>query len=92
MPPANEGSGGNPSMVDFEEKFLRLREEYHSVLKKNNEQEVIIRTMNTKLAQIENSLRAKQRLEMSGISIGSPTATPNVCYLKIFIIFPHVSS
>jgi hypothetical protein len=52
--------------LSFEERYLRLRDEHGGLTQRCNEQEDTIRRMNTKLAQIEKSLKLKQRLDASG--------------------------
>ncbi|CAM9773902.1 unnamed protein product [Scytosiphon promiscuus] len=49
--------------LTWEEKYLRLRDDHTSLTHKANEQDDTIRRMNTKLSQIENSLKLKFRLE-----------------------------
>jgi hypothetical protein len=52
--------------LSFEERYLRLRDAHGGLTQRCNEQEDTIRRMNTKLAQIEKSLKLKQRLDASG--------------------------
>eukprot|EP00752_Nemacystus_decipiens_P007715 g6898.t1 len=49
--------------LTWEEKYLRLRDDHTSLTQKANEQDDTIRRMNTKLSQIEKSLKLKYRLE-----------------------------
>ena len=55
--------------LDYEERYLRLREDYNQIQVKNNEQEACIRRLNTKLSQIESNLKLKQRMDGTGIGV-----------------------
>ncbi|CAM9771908.1 unnamed protein product, partial [Ectocarpus sp. 6 AP-2014] len=52
--------------LTWEEKYLRLRDDHTSLTHKANEQDDTIRRMNTKLSQIEKSLKLKYRMENNG--------------------------
>jgi Ca2+-binding EF-hand superfamily protein len=70
MPPHGASvAAAEPSGFGYEERYLRLRDEHGELLHRCHEQEDTIRRMNTKLAQIEKSLKLKHKMDAEGAGI-----------------------